>query len=81
MMEGNAALREAKMRMLDVVSVLDDPAEIDGLRKVVCDYLSAQLGKEMNRLWDEGVIDDEKNEKFRTLHERTPYNKRTLLNN
>lgn len=78
-MKGNStALNEAQMKMLDVVATLDDAVELDGLRRVVCGYLESRLKSEMNRLWDEGTLNEEKVENFRTLHERTPYNKRTL---
>ena len=29
-------------------------------------------------MWDEGTLDNDKIEGFRTLHERTPYNKPSL---
>lgn len=73
MIENNIALSEAQMKLLDVVATLDDAVELDGLRQVVCNYLQSQLDGEMNRLWDEGKLDDEKIESFRVLHERTPY--------
>lgn len=78
MTDQNIALKEAQMKMLDVVATLDDAVELDGLRRVVCDYLGEQLEREMNRLWDEGKLNEQKIESFRTLHERTPYRKRTL---
>lgn len=78
MTENNIALNEAQMKMLDVVATLDDAVELDGLRQVVCNYLQTQLDDELNRLWDEGKLNEQKIESFRTLHERTPYHKRSL---
>lgn len=78
MAEDNITLNEAQMKMLDVVSLLDNAGDLDGLRQVVCNYLNQQLSDEMNRLWDEGKLNDQKVESFRTLHERTPYHKRSL---
>lgn len=78
MTENNMALNEAQMKMLGVVAMLDDAVELDGLRQVVCDYLQNQLDAEINRLWDEGKLNEQKIEAFRTLHERTPYHKRPL---
>lgn len=78
MIENNVALNEAQMKMLDVVAMLDDAEALDGLRQVVCSYLQSQLDGELNRLWEEGKLDEQKIESFRTLHERTPYHKRSL---
>ena len=43
--------------------------------KTIIDYLGAQLKKELDRLWTDGTLNEEKVEGFRTLHERTPYHK------
>lgn len=78
MAENSTSLNEAQLRMLNVVAKLGDTVALDGLRKVVCDYLDSQLQAEMNRLWDDGKLDDQKIESFRALHERTPYRTHTL---
>ena len=39
------------------------------------DHLASQLQGELDRLWADGTLNNEKVESFRTLHERTPYNK------
>ncbi len=33
---------------------------------------------ELDRMWNEGTLNEERIENFRHLHERTPYNKPTL---
>ena len=43
--------------------------------KTTTDFLGAQLKKELDRLWTDGTLHEEKVESFRTLHERTPYHK------
>ena len=68
-------LNEAQLELLDLVSVMDSKEEIEGLRKVITDYLGAQLKEELDRLWADGTLNEEKVESFRTLHERTPYHK------
>ncbi len=40
--------------------------------KTIIDYLGAQLKGELDRLWADGTLNEEKVESFRTLHERTP---------
>ena len=44
--------------------------------KTITDYLGAQLKGELDRLWADGTLNEEKVESFRTLHERTPYHKK-----
>ena len=68
----------AQLKMLDLVAVLKTPEELDGLQKVISDYLAKQLHGEIDRLWEEGDLTEEKVEGFRTLHERTPYKKQQI---
>ena len=46
--------------------------------KTTTDFLGAQLKKELDRLWTDGTLNEEKVESFRTLHERTPYLKKVF---
>ena len=46
--------------------------------KTIIDYLGAQLKGELDRLWADGTLNEEKVESFRTLHERTPYHKKVF---
>ena len=58
--------------------MLKTKEEIDGLQQVVSDYLAKLLHGEIDRLWEEGELSEEKVESFRTLRERTHYNKQQL---
>ena len=71
-------LNEAQIELLDLVSIINSKEELEGLRKVIMDYLASQLKGEIDRLWDNGTLNDQKVESFRTLHERTPYNKAAI---
>ena len=68
-------LNDAQLQILNLVSVMNTKEELDGLRKVISDYLASQLNNELDRLWADGTLTEEKVESFRHLHERTPYNK------
>ena len=46
--------------------------------KTIIDYLGAQLKGELDRLWADGTLNEEKVESFRTLHERTPDHKKVF---
>lgn len=44
-----------------------------GLNKALSDYFVRKADEEMSKMWNEGMLTDEKIEKFRFLHERTSY--------
>lgn len=71
-------LNEAQLQLLDLLSVVNSKEEIEGLRKVITNYLASELQGELDRLWDDGTLTEEKVEDFRHLHERTPYRKATV---
>ena len=75
MITKRTVLNEAQLELLDLVSVMDSKEEIEGLRKAITDYLGSQLKGELDKLWANGTLNEEKVECFRTLHERTPYHK------
>ena len=43
------------------------------IKQAISDYFAQKANEEIERLWDEGILTDEKVESFRTLHERTAY--------
>ncbi|MDY5637559.1 MAG: dephospho-CoA kinase [Parabacteroides sp.] len=71
-------MNQAQMQLLDMMSFVKTPEALSDLNKVISDYFARKADEEMNKLWDEGFLNDEKIEQFRHLHERTPYNKPTL---
>lgn len=79
-MENNihTVFNAAQLKMLNMMAMLKTKEEIDGLQQVVSDYLAKLLHGEIDRLWEEGELSEEKVEGFRTLHERTHYNKQQL---
>lgn len=47
--------------------------EVKELHDLVCKYYAQKIDEEMDRLWDEGLWDNEKNEAVLKEHLRTPY--------
>lgn len=79
MMAKHTVLNEAQLQLLDLVSIMNSKEELEELRKVITDFLETQLNGELDRLWADGTLNDEKVEGFRKLHERTPYHKATPM--
>lgn len=45
------------------------------MKKEISDYFVQMADDELDRMWNEGTLNEERIESFRYLHERTPYNK------
>ena len=48
------------------------------LNKEISDYFVKRADAELDRMWNDGTLNEERIESFRHLHERTPYDKPTL---
>ncbi len=64
----------AQLQLLEMMSFVKSEKALADLKQVISDYFVSQAQAEIDRLWDEGFLTDEKVESFRNLHERTPYN-------
>ena len=77
-MARTATLNEAQSQILDMMSFVKTPEALMELKRVISDYFVQKADAEMNKMWDDGTLSEERIENFRHLHERTPYNKQTL---
>ncbi|WP_455054455.1 hypothetical protein [Leyella stercorea] len=61
-MENNThtVFNAAQLKMLNMMAMLKTKEEIDGLQQVVSDYLAKLLHGEIDRLWEEGELSEEK---------------------
>ena len=58
--------------MLSFIKALDP---LWDLNKVISDNFVQMADAELDRMWNEGTLNEERIDNFRHLHERTPYNK------
>lgn len=72
------AMNQAQMQLLDMLSFIKTPEALQDLNRVISDYFARKADAELNKMWDDGSLNEEKIEGFRHLHERTPYNKPTV---
>ena len=61
---------QAQLELLDMMSFVKSPMMLSELRQVVSDYFAKQVQEEIDRLWENGTLDEAKVESFRHLHER-----------
>ena len=66
-------LNEAQMSILRLLGAMKTVEEVDELRQVICDYYARRVDEEVDKLWESGKWNDEKNEAVLDEHLRTPY--------
>ena len=71
-------MNQAQLQILDMLSFIKTPEALRDLNKVISDYFVQMADAELDRMWNEGTLNEERIESFRHLHERTPYNKPIL---
>ena len=66
-------LNEAQLEMLKLMSVIKTPEELAELKQAISDHFARKAAEEIDRMWADGRLTEERVESFRYLHERTPY--------
>ena len=68
-------LNPAQIEVLNMMSFINTESSWQHLKEALAKYLTQQLEDEIDTLWEDGTLTEKKVEGFRTLHERTPYDK------
>ena len=63
-----ATMNQAQLQILDMLSFIKTPEALRDLNNFV-----QMADAELDRMWNEGTLNEERIESFRHLHERTPY--------
>jgi hypothetical protein len=66
-------LNEAQMSILRLLGSMKTVEEVNELRQVICDYYACRVDEEVDKLWESGQWNDEKNEAVLGEHLHTPY--------
>lgn len=64
----------AQYELLNVLSCVDKDEDIAELKNVIVQFLNTRLQKEIDRLWENGVLNEDKVSSWSDEHMRTPYN-------
>lgn len=70
-MAQTATLNQAQLQLLDMMSFIKTPEALSDLNRVISDYFVKKADAALNKMWDEGTLNEERIEGFRHLHERT----------
>ena len=60
-----STLNEAQMSILRLLGSMKSVEEVNELRQVICDYYARRVDDEMDRLWEEGILNQEKLDELR----------------
>ena len=68
-------MNESQMMILESFAGAQDEQELNALMDVLRNFYANRLESEMQRLWDDGTLNQEKLDQLRGEHLRTPYRK------
>ena len=66
----------AQYEVLNMLSCITQEEDVAALKNVIVQFLNSRLQKEIDRLWDNGDITEEKVAQWSHEHMRTPYRPR-----
>lgn len=62
-----------QIEMLELVSRVTSEVEMHDIRRMLGQYFAQRAEDALDRLWDEGVLNDSVMEEWKSEHMRTPY--------
>lgn len=66
-------LNAAQIMILESFASAKSQEEMDDLMDMLRNFYAIRLDRELERLWDEGILNQEKLDELRGQHLRTPY--------
>lgn len=69
----SVVFNQAQQELINVMSCLHTDEDVAELKKVLVRFLNERLQHEIDHLWDQGVLSQEKMDEYKTEHLRTPY--------
>ena len=67
------SMNPAQMAVLESFASVNSSEELAALMKVLKKFYADRLKREMERLWDNGTLDQKQLDQLRDEHLRTPY--------
>ncbi len=75
-MEQLSRINQAQYEVLNMLSCINKEEDVIALRTVIAQFLNTRLQNEIERLWDNGTLTEEKVSAWSQEHMRTPYKER-----
>lgn len=71
-METMSGLNGAQVDVMNMMSFVNTKSSWLRMKEAIADYFAKQLDSEIDGLWEDGTLTDEKVQSFATLHELPP---------
>lgn len=72
-MQQQLKITPAQYELLNVLSCINKEEDVAELKTVIVQFLNTRLQREIDRLWDNGTLNEEKVTAWGNEHMRTPY--------
>ena len=66
-------MNPAQMMIINSFASATSQKELDELRDLLLDYYNQKLQEELQRLWEDGTLDQKRLDELKEEHFRTPY--------
>ncbi len=66
-------INPAQYELLNVLSCINKEEDVAELKSVIVKFLNTRLQKELDRLWEDGTLNEQKVTSWSDEHMRTPY--------
>jgi len=66
-------LTEGQLHILEMLTRCKTEESLKQLKKALCEFYAKQAEAEMERLWEEGIVNEQIIEEWGKEHMRTPY--------
>ncbi len=66
-------INPAQYELLNVLSCINKEEDVAELKSVIVKFLNTRLQKELDRLWEDGTLNEQKVTSWNDEHMRTPY--------
>ena len=64
---------DAQVDLINMMQWVKTPEALADLKQAISDFFAKKVKEEMDRMWENGEMTQDKVDFFATLHERTPY--------
>ncbi len=72
-MEQTLKINPAQYELLNMLSCIDRDEDVSELKNLIVKFLNTRLQNEIEHLWDNGTLTEQKVEVWPHTHMRTPY--------
>ena len=69
------SMNPSQMMILESFAAAQDEQELNALMDLLRNFYATRLEAELQRLWDDGTLDQQALDQLRSQHLRTPYRK------